>query len=298
MSTRSSILRFFSAATMLFFAGTATAQEIDWKAVGKALGKEGSVQTGGIYRVGLPRSDLKVTLDGLALKPSFALGGWLAFEPMGTHATVMGDLVLLDSETGPVMERLLKSGIEVTALHNHLLRSSPPTLYMHVLGQGDPVELAGELHDALAASKTPFGASAPLQTMLAIDAVVAKLDGIMEAQAKANAGVLQYSFPRAEAITENGMPVPPAMGSATAINFQLSGSDKAAITGDFVLIGAEVMPVEKTLREHGIEVTALHSHMIDEEPRLYFMHFWANGNVEKLAHGLRAALNQVNLKRS
>jgi hypothetical protein len=298
MLTRHSILRSILTATLLGgFAGAAPAQDMDWKAVGKALGKEGSVQTGGIYKIALPRADLKATLDGVGLKPGFALGGWLAFEPMGEQAVVMGDLVLLESEVSPVMQRLLNAGIEVTALHNHLLRSSPSTLYMHVLGQGDPVKLAG-LHDALAVTKTPFGASAPLQTTPAIDVVVGKLDAIMEAHANANAGVLQYSFPRAEAVTEDGMPVPPPMGSATAINFQLSGSDKAAITGDFVLIGTEVVAVERTLRENGIEVTALHSHMIDEEPRLYFMHFWANDDAEKLAHGLRAALNQINLRRS
>jgi hypothetical protein len=298
MLKRHFFIALVTGATMVGLAVPASTQDIDWKAVGNALGKEGTVQAGGIYRIGLPRSDLKVTLDGVSLKPGFALGGWLAFEPAGAQAMVMGDLVLLENEVGPVTEKLLQSDIEVTAIHNHLLRSEPSTIYMHVLGHGDAVKLAEVLRDALAATKTPFTGSAVLQTTPAIDVLRAKLDEIMGAHSNANAGVLQYSFPRAEKVTESGMSVPPAMGSATAINFQLSGSDKAAITGDFVLIGSEVGPVERTLREHGIEVTALHSHMIDEEPRLYFMHFWANDDAEKLAHGLRAAVDQANLKRS
>src|SRR5215216_2718568 len=280
-------------------ASTVKAADDDWTAVEKALGKGGTEQAGGIYRIGLPRSYLKVTLDGVTLKPGFALGGWLAFEPAGTQAMVMGDLVLLESEINPVMQRLEQSGIEITAVHNHLLRSTPVTMYMHVMGLGDPVKLAKDLRDGLSLSKTPLG-EAPSTTASVpdIDLDVSAIDKIIGAQGKVNSGVLQYSVPRAEQIVDQGMPVPPALGTAIAINFQPTGSGKAAITGDFVLIGTKVSPVLKALRDNGIEVTALHSHMVDEQPRLYFMHFWANDDAQKLAQGLKAALNLVNSKKS
>src|SRR5437764_612852 len=297
MPNRYSMIAILMAATICGLAGAVQAQDDAWKEVGKAFGKEGKVQPGGVYRISLPRSDLKVTLDGVALKPGFALGGWVAFEQMGDHAMVMGDLVLTEKEVSPVMQKLEQNGIEITALHNHLLRSDPPTLYMHIMGQGPAVTLAQELHDGIALSKTPFTASPALESTPAIEEFKAELDKIMGAQATINGGILQYSFPRAEAITDNGMPVPPAMGSANAINFQLSGTKKAAITGDFVLVGDEVNPVLRALRENGIEVTALHSHMLNEEPRIYFMHFWANDDAQKLARGLRAALDKVNVKK-
>ena len=297
MPNRYSMIVILMVATIGGLAGTAQAQDNDWSEVGKAFGKEGKVQPGGVYRIGLPRSDLKVTLDGVNLKAGFALGGWVAFERMGDHAMVMGDLVLTEKEVSPVMQKLEQSGIEITALHNHLLRSEPSTLYMHIVGQGPAVNLAKELHDALTLSKTPLLASPTLESTPAIEESKAELDKIMGAQASVNGGILQYTFPRAEAITDNGMSVPPAMGSANAVNFQLSGSKKAAITGDFVLVGEEVNPVLRVLRENGIEVTALHSHMLNEKPRLYFMHFWANDDVQKLARGLRAALDKVNVKK-
>src|SRR5215216_2698070 len=279
-------------------ASTVKAADDDWTAVGKALGKEGTEQAGGVYRVGLPRSYLKVTLDGVTLKPGFALGGWLAFEPMEEKALVMGDLVLLETEINPVMQRLEQSGIEITAVHNHLLRSEPATMYMHVMGQGDPVKLATELHDGIAVSKTPLQAPPATGSTSKSELDSAAIDKIIGAEGKANGAVLQYSLPRAEQIVDHGMPIPPALGTAIAINFQSTGSGKAAITGDFVLTGAEVNPVLKALRDNGIEVTALHSHMIDEQPRLYFMHFWAKSDAQKLARGLKAALDLVNGKKT
>ena len=270
----------------------------DWKAVARALGKSGAEVSGGVYRVGLPRSDLKVTLDGVELKPALALGSWLAFKPMGDHdVMVMGDLVLPESEISPVMMKLIESGIEVTALHNHLQRAQPETMCMHVLGHGDPAKLASALHSALQQSATPLS-DAP-----ASDAAASKtidLDTLTIDQAlgrgKVNGGVYQVNIPRAESIKDDGMEVPDAMGSAIAINFQPTGSGKAAITGDFVLIASEVNPVLRALRESGIEVTAVHNHMLDDEPRLFFVHFWANNDVGKLTKGLKLALDQVHLR--
>jgi hypothetical protein len=262
------------------------------------LGRKGAEQPGGIHRYGFPRADLKVTLDGVTLKPSFALGGWAAFEPMGTETMLMGDLVLTDTEINPVMKKLLDAGLEVTAIHNHLLRTSMPVFYMHVGGHGDPVKLAESLRAGLAISKTPLTQLPPAAPAPAIDLDTAAIEKAMGAKGKNNGGVYQFGIPRAEEITEGGMAVPPSMGTATAINFQPTGGAKAAITGDFVLLAGEVQPVLRALRQHGIEVTALHSHMVDENPRLYFMHFWANDDAQRLALGLRAALDLANLERA
>jgi hypothetical protein len=279
---------------------TAFAAEADWSKVAEALGKSGTEMPGGVYRVGLPRTDVKATLDGVALKPAFALGGWLAFKKMGGQAMVMGDLVLTQSEIAPVMSKLIESGIAITALHNHLLRNQPFTMYMHVFGEGDPVKLATALHAALAESRTPLSAAASggAQPAAAPALDVAALDRILGAKGRNAGGVYQFGIPRAEPVREGGMVVPPAMGVANAINFEPTGDGKAAITGDFVLTGPEVNPVLKALREHGIEVTAIHNHMLGEEPRLFFMHFWAHDDARKLAEGLKAALAQINIAKS
>jgi hypothetical protein len=270
----------------------------DWQfQVGQALGKPGTQMPSGVYRVGFPRTDLKVTLDGVELKPSFALGGWLAFEKMGAEGMVMGDLVLTENEVNPVMTKLTAGGIEVTALHNHLLRNQPFTMYMHVLGHGDPVKLATALHTALAETKTPLSAS-PAAPPPPIDIDTAALDQILGTKGTNNGGVYQFGILRAEPIEEDSMVLPPEMGVANAINFQPTGGGKAVITGDFVLIAKEVNPVLRALRDHGIEVTAIHNHMLDDQPHLYFMHFWANNDAKKLAEGLKAALTQINIVKS
>jgi hypothetical protein len=231
------------------FVTSAHAQEIDWQKVDAAFGRKPAVVAGDVHRYGFPRTDLTVTLDGVNIKPALALGGWIAFKPAHGGAMAMGDLVLLETEINPVMSKLLENGLEITAIHNHLLRSSPATFYIHVGGHGDPVKMAATIREALTASKTPLG----------------------------------------------GMEIAPVgpMGLVTPINFQPTGGGKAAITGDFVLTGDEVNPVIKALRENGIDVTAIHSHMLAEQPRLFFLHFWANDDALKLARGLRAALDKT-----
>ena len=274
---------------------TAMASPINWAPVDQAMGRKGADQAGGVHKYSFPRSDLKVTVDGVAIKPALALGGWVAFQPMDSRAMLMGDLVLTDTEISPVMERLLIGGVQITAVHNHLLRTSVPVFYMHVGGLGDAVELARTLHEALALSKTPLGLPSPAASQpMALD--TAALDHAIGRKGKANGGVYQFSIPRAEAVRDAGMIVSPAMGTATSINFEPTGDGKAAVTGDFVLLGREVNPVLKTLRQNGIEVTALHSHMIEDSPHLFFMHFWANDDAKKLAEELRAALDQAHLK--
>src|SRR6476620_5431118 len=270
------------------------AQEIDWQQVDATLGRKPAV-SGDVHRYGFPRSDLNVTLDGVTIRPALALGGWVAFKPAHGGAMAMGDLVLLDTEINPVMAKLIENGIEITAVHNHVLRGNPATYYMHISGHGDPVKLATAIRTGLAESKTPLTPPAPPATPPAIDLDTAQLDQIIGAKGQANGGVYQFGVPRRDPVSEGGVQLSPAgpTGVATAIGFQPTGGGKAAITGDFVLTGEEVNPVLKTLRESGIEVTAIHSHMLTEQPRLIFMHFWANDDAVKLARGLRAALDKT-----
>jgi len=275
--------------------GTAAgAQEIDWKKVDEAFGRAGAV-TGDVHRYGFPRTDLQVTLDGVTIRPALALGGWAAFKPMHGGAMVMGDLVLLEAEINPVMKVLIENGLEVTAIHNHVLRGNPATFYMHVGGHGDPEQIATAIISALGNSKTPLQPPAAAAAAPSIDIDTAQIDSIIGAKGQVNGGVYQVGVPRRDVIKEGGMDISPAgpMGVATAINFQPTGGGKAAITGDFVLTGNEVQGVIKALRGNGIEVTAIHSHMLDEQPRLIFMHFWANDDAIKLAKGIREALDKT-----
>jgi hypothetical protein len=273
------------------------ATSAEWKAVEQAMGKAGAMQAGDVFKFSFPRSDLKVTVAGVQIKPALALGSWVAFKKMGAEAMVMGDLVLTEDEVSQVMFKLQQGGIEQSALHNHVLGESPRVMYMHISAHGHAVALAETLHRVLALTGTPLGAPAGGPPSQDLEMDTKQLDRTIGFAGKANGGVYQFSVPRAEKIMEGGMEVPPSMGVATAINFQPTGNGKAAITGDFVMIASEVNEVIRALRANGIEVTALHSHMLDEAPRLFFMHFWANDDALKLARGLRAALDKTNSAR-
>ena len=271
------------------------AEDPQWKAVEETLGRPGQVQPDGVLKFGMPRRDLKVSVAGVEVKPGFALGSWAAFKRSGSDAMVMGDLVLVENEVAPVMAKLQAEGLEITALHNHLLGETPRIMYMHIGGHGDAVKLAESLKDVLALTGTPPPApSATSAPAAEIGIDTKKLGEIIGRAGKVNGGILQFAVPRAEHITQGDMIIPNSMGISTAINFQPTGDGRAAITGDFVLLGKEVNPVIKALRENGIAVTAVHNHMLMEEPRLFFMHFWANDDALKLAKGLRAALDQTN----
>jgi hypothetical protein len=291
------------AAVILLAANIALAQNTSspsegvgrWKQVEEAMGRPGQPQPGDVIRFGMPRKDLQVTLDGVQIKPGLALGSWVAFKQDAGGAMVMGDLVITEDEVEPVMMKLQEGGIHESAVHNHLIRESPHVMYMHIASHGDAVQMATAIHEALALTKTPgpdASPAAPPATDLGFDQK--QVEQILGHSGKVNGGVLQFGVPRSETITDSGMAVPPSMGVATALNFQPTGNGKAAITGDFVLLGSEVNPVIKALRQNGIAVTALHSHMLMEEPRLFFMHFWANDDALKLAKGLRAALDNTN----
>lgn len=257
------------------------------------------MQPGGVIKFAFPRSDLSVIVNGVTLKPALALGGWVAFREIGKgQAMAMGDLVLTEDEVSPVMRVLQAGGVDQTALHNHVLGENPHVMYMHISAHGNAAKIARAIHDGLAQSKTPLGPPSAPATPSAADLDTAGIARALGVAGKLNGVVYQVSVPRSEKITEMGHEVPASMGVATAVNFQPTGGGKAAITGDFVLRGSEVNSVIRALRDHGIEVTALHSHMIDEEPRLYFMHFWANDDAVMLAKGLRAALDQTKSKKS
>jgi hypothetical protein len=289
------------AGAMLAFPTLAGAQNIDWQKVDDAFGRKAVVVSSDVHRYGFPRSDLSVTLDGVTIKPALALGGWVALKPIGSEVMAMGDLVLLETEINPVMTKMIENGVQITAVHNHLLRANPATFYMHISAHGDAVKTATAIRTALAESKTPLTPPPPAAAPPAIDLDTAQLEQIIGAKGQANGGVYQFGVPRRDPVSESGMPLAPAgpLGLATGIGFQPTGGGKAAITGDFVMVSSEVNPVIKTLRAHGIEVTALHSHMLDEQPRLFFMHFWANDDAIKLAKGLREALDEMaNVKNS
>lgn len=278
--------------------GLVLASEPDWKAVEAALGKPGQAQPGGVFRIGMPRTDLAVTVKGVPVKAGFALGSYAAFKQAGDQAMVMGDLVLLDQEVPAVMSGLLSGGLDVTAVHNHLNEMSPHVMYMHYEGHGDALQLAKALRQALSASATPLGTGAAAPAVSAGPALDTKQieQALGRTGRDIGAGVFQVTVPRAESITGMGMPLLPAMGVVTVLNFQPIADGKAAITGDFVLIDKEVNNVARTLRQHGIDVTALHNHGLQDTPRLFYMHFWGTDDPAKLAQGLKAAIDQTNSK--
>ncbi|WP_159731461.1 DUF1259 domain-containing protein [Methylosinus sp. Ce-a6] len=284
-------------AALLGSLSSATAEDFDWRKVDETLGRQPAT-SGDVRRYAFPRSDLSVTLDGVAIKPALALGGWIAFKPTRGKAMVTGDFVLLESEVRPVTAKLIEGGLEITAVHNHLLRAAPTPIYVHVGGTGDPAKLAATIHDALAASKTPLTAPTSPGATPPVDLDTARLDEIVGVKGRAVGGVYQFIAPRRNQIIEDGtlLDPPGPLGVATVINFQPTGAGKAAITGDYVLTGEEVGAVTQALRSNGIEITAVHSHMLTEQPRLLFIHFWANEDALKLAKGVRAALDKVDAR--
>jgi hypothetical protein len=267
------------------------AQQIDSTALNNVFGKKGTV-TGNVYKISYPRSDLKVKVNDFAVAPGLALGTWVGIIQMGNQAMMMGDLVLLDSEVPKVIKKLVEENLEVTAIHNHLINETPAIKYVHYHGEGDAVTLAKEIKAVLEITATPLTTPAKMQTPKIDWSKVTAILG----PGKQNGKLLQYTFPRNEKLTESGMEMPPSMGMATSINFQMDGN-RAATTGDFVLLADEVNPVVKALTENGITPTAIHTHMLHDEPHLFMMHFWAVGDPQKLAMGLKAALDKTNSKK-
>ena len=287
--------KFVIALSILVVPATALGQGLDTSAIDQTLGRSGQ-KSGEVYKLSFPRTDLQVAVNGVAIKAGLALGSWAAFSSTNDQAMVMGDLVLLQSEVNPVMKKLRDAGFEITAVHNHLLGETPSVMYMHYMGHGNARQLATSLRDALAESKTPLGkpASAPAESEN--PAWVKAVEDSVGRQGTFKGGVLSFAIPRSNAITMNGMTITPAQGVAESINFQEAGTGKFATTGDFVLTADEVNPVISVLQESHISVTALHSHMLKEEPRLFFMHFWGMGSANEIGGGIKAALAKVSTK--
>jgi uncharacterized protein DUF1259 len=271
------------------------AQSLDTAKIDEAMGRSGQ-QTGDVYRLGFPRTDLHVSVGGVDVKPGLALGSWAAFAGNDNAAMVMGDLVLLEDEVTPVLKKLQSAGFDITAVHNHVLNERPRVIYMHYMGHGKAAELAKALHAALAESKTPLGKPTPPAPTAETPAFVRTIEDTLGTKGRFTGGVLSFGIPRTGAITDHGVTLTTAQGVAEAINFQAAGTGRVATTGDFVLTAEEVNPVISALEEHDIAVTALHSHMLTEQPRLFFMHFWAVGSTESVAAGIKAALNHVAVK--
>lgn len=261
-----------------------------------AIGRKGTPNPGGVLKFGFPRGDLQVVVNGVTVRPALALGSWVAFQRISDHAMVMGDLVLLSTEVESVMASLQQNGIEQTALHNHLLGESPRVMYMHIRAVGNPARIARAVRTALEFTATPLGPpTAAVATPMDLDtAAVARA---LRASGKSNGGVFQVTIPRREKVLDEKHEVAASMGIATSLNFQPTGAGKAAITGDFVLLGREINPVLWALSQNGIQVTAIHSHMVNETPHLFFMHFWGNDDAVKLARGLRTALDLTGSKK-
>jgi len=278
-------------AIAFLFAVSASAAD-PWQSVDGILKQQGKVVAGNVHRYGFPRRDLKVTIGRIRIEPALALGSWAAF----SSDMVMGDLVLLPKEVEPVVRTLQYGGIDISAIHNHLLDESPPIAYVHYSGHGDPSALAQTLAKALATTRTPMTPAAPAKADKNDEAAFATISTVLQRQGSVNGRVLQFSIPRAEAITDDTVAIPPTMGVATAVNFQRDG-DNVATSGDFVLIASEVNPVVRDLEAHGIRVTAIHSHMLRESPRLFFLHFWGSGAPKEIADAIRLALAKTNVAR-
>jgi len=266
--------------------------QIDSTGLNNVFGKKGAIQ-GQVYKITFPRSDLKVKVDDFSVSPGLALTSWVGIISMGHESMMMGDLVLLDEEVGKVVQKLVAAKLSVTAIHNHLVNEKPNIKYIHFSGNGDALQLAASIKSVLAITGTPLTATAPQSQTANPD--WSKVEAILGTTGKHNGVLLQYSFPRNEKLKGSGMEMPPAIGMATAINFQMEGAT-AAITGDFVLLADEVNPVVRALTANGIAVTAIHNHMLYDTPRLFMLHFWAVNDPEKLATGLKAALKETNSK--
>ncbi|MFF4761634.1 DUF1259 domain-containing protein [Streptomyces sp. NPDC001292] len=269
-------------------------KESDWKPVADALGRTGSLMGGTVYHVALPRTDLKVTSKGVPIKAGLSLGGYANFAKYRDGAMVMGDLVVTEDELQRVTDALQKAGIEQTGLHKHLLQQSPAIWWTHIHGMGDPVTLARGVKEALTATSLP-AASPTKPTQPRIDLDTTAINSAVGRQGTADGGIYKFSIPRRDTVTDGRHILPPPLGITTSVNFQPLGNRKAAINGDFVMTADEVNKVIRALRRGGIDIVEIHNHMLNDQPRLFYLHFWANGDGTRLAKAIRPALDVTNL---
>lgn len=293
---RKILATFLALASILY----CSAQQSDWTDVEKVFGKKGTI-TDGVLKITFPRYDLKVKIGDFIVDPGLALTSWVGFVKMDNSAMMMddnimamGDIVMLDKEVAPVVAKLVSLNLNVTAIHNHIINESPSIKYLHFSGRGSATKLAESIKSVFMVTQTPLLNAPPQIQSEKPDWT--KVEAILGKSGKQNGKLLQYGFPRNEKLTERGMEMPSYIGMATGINFQMDGN-RAAITGDFVLLADEVNPVVKALTEKGIVVTAIHNHMLYDDPRLFMLHFWAVGDPEKLAIGLKSGLDKTNSKK-
>jgi hypothetical protein len=270
--------------------------DADWKGVADALGRTGKLDNAGVYRVSLTRSDLNVMSHEVPVKPGLSLGGYAVFAKYHDGTMAMGDLVVTEAELPKVTDALQAHGIEQTALHKHLLEQSPPVWWTHFHAMDDdPVRLAQGVKAALDATATPPAAAAG-GPQPPVDLDTAGIDNAMGRKGTADGGIYKFTIARRDTITDQGHVLPPNTGVTTAVNFQPLGGGKAAINGDFVMTGPEVNKVIQALRRGGIDIVEIHNHMLTDDPRLFYMHFWAVDDGVTLAKALRPALDATNLQ--
>jgi len=272
---------------------------LDTLAIERIIGIKGK-SNNGEYKITIPQNDLDVKVDSFKIVPAMGLGTWVAFTPAGNGAMVMGDIVVTENDLGPVQQEIIKQGLTSTAIHNHFARNNPNIMFMHVGGSGSTELMAQKAKAVLDKVKEVRGGD-PSKGTASGEAVqntldTKKLDEIIGYKAEMNRGVYKYTIGRPDVkLTEHGVPVSTFLGFNTWAAWQ-GTPEKAAVCGDFTMLENEVEPVLKELIDGGIEVVALHNHMVHEQPRIFFLHYWGVGNAEQMAKALRKALDQTGKK--
>lgn len=258
------------------------------------VGRQGTLQDGQ-YRITVPQHDLAVTVDGFRISAPMGLGSWITFTPAAGGAVIMGDVVLLENEVGPVQQVVVQHGLTLTALHNHFVRMEPRVMYMHVGGAGSQEDLSRGVRAILARVAELRGRdpSSPAGSPVVNTLDTAEIDRILGHRGEMNAGVYRQTVARPDvSLRAHGVPVTSFMGFNTWAAWQ-GTPEHAAVAGDFAMLQHEVAPVVAALVTHGIEVVAVHNHMVHEDPRIVFLHYWGTGSARQLANGLRAALDRT-----
>lgn len=277
------------------------ASGVDTATIERVMGMKGK-SNNGEYKITVPQNDLNVTVDGFKIVPAMGLGTWVAFTPAKNGVMAMGDIVVTETDLGPLQQEIIRQGLTSTAIHNHFIRNHPNIMFMHMGGSGSAEVMAQKAKAVLDKVKEVRGAD-PSKGTASNESVqntldTKKLDEIIGNKAEMSKGVYKYTIGRPDVkLMEHGMPISTFLGFNTWAAFQ-GTPDKAAVAGDFTMLEDEVEPVLKALIENGIEVVALHNHMVHEQPRIFFLHYWGIGPAEKLAKGLRAALDQTGKKRN
>lgn len=268
--------------------------KLDTAIIAAVTGMKGTVKNGE-YKITVPQNDLHIVVDGFKIIPPMGLGTWIAFTPCGDSVMMMGDIILSENDVAPVQQEVIRQGLSITAIHNHFVRNRPNVMYMHIDGFGNAAKLAANAKAVLEKVSQVRGADpkAAKGDSVVNTLNIAMLDSLMAHKGEMNKGVYKYTIGRPDVmLREHGVPISTFMGFNTWAAWQ-GTPERAAVAGDFTMLMDEVQPVIKTLIENGIEVVAVHNHMVHEEPKIFFLHYWGIGTAEKLAKGLRAALDKT-----